>query len=55
MSVPYAVGRVIDIVASAGDEQLETLKNFVYIFIGVFALGAAANYCRVYSINRACK
>jgi ABC-type multidrug transport system fused ATPase/permease subunit len=54
MAVPYAVGKVIDIVGKAGAQTKETLRNIAGILVVVFLIGAAANFGRVYLFQTTC-
>ena len=52
--VPYGIGRVIDIIYNEsleGDEMITSLQNFCIVLVGVFLIGAAANFGRVYIIQ----
>uniref|UniRef100_A0A1A9ZIE4 ATP-binding cassette sub-family B member 10, mitochondrial n=1 Tax=Glossina pallidipes TaxID=7398 RepID=A0A1A9ZIE4_GLOPL len=54
MSVPYALGRTLDIMFDKGDNQsMVKLKNFCAILCGVFVIGGLANFGRVYLFNSA--
>jgi hypothetical protein len=53
MAIPFCMGKVIDIIyTSAKDGQLrENLNNICKILLGVFLVGAVANFGRVYLIS----
>lgn len=54
MSVPFCMGKIIDIIytASSNPEQMmQTLSNICKILIGVFLVGGSANFGRVYLIQ----
>lgn len=55
MAVPYSVGKVIDIVAAAGDNIKQTLRNIAALLVIVFVVGAAANFGRVYLFQSTCE
>ncbi|GAU92589.1 hypothetical protein RvY_04650 [Ramazzottius varieornatus] len=48
MAVPYCVGKIIDVVAKAGEQTKDTLFTIAAILVLVFVAGAAANFGRVY-------
>lgn len=54
MSVPFALGHVIDLIYTAGGVDAsggESLKRVCVALSGVFLTGAAANFGRVYLMN----
>lgn len=57
MSVPFALGRILDIIFSrdeAGNiETMDKLRHFCFILSGVFVIGGLANFGRVYLFNSA--
>eukprot|EP00096_Caligus_rogercresseyi_P011633 TRINITY_DN4643_c0_g1_i2.p1 TRINITY_DN4643_c0_g1~~TRINITY_DN4643_c0_g1_i2.p1 ORF type:complete len:414 (+),score=52.51 TRINITY_DN4643_c0_g1_i2:51-1292(+) len=61
MSVPYAIGKIIDTIYELGDKDEEKrktstrsrLNNLCGFLIGVFGLGALCNFGRVYLIQAA--
>lgn len=59
MSVPFALGKILDIIfdkeGTQGAETLDRLKNFSAILLGIFVVGGLANFGRVYLFNSACK
>lgn len=57
MAVPYALGKILDIIFVKTDNtiMLEKLRNFSMILAGVFILGGLANFGRVYLFTTACK
>ena len=52
MAVPFCIGKVIDIIYTSSKEgpghMKERLTAFCRIMIGVFVIGALANFGRVY-------
>jgi ATP-binding cassette subfamily B (MDR/TAP) protein 10 len=50
MAVPFCIGKVIDIIYTSSKEghMKERLTVFCRIMIGVFVIGALANFGRVY-------
>lgn len=54
MTVPFAVGRVLDIIFTETFSK-ENLTNFCLILSGVFLIGGLANFGRIYLMNTACK
>ncbi|XP_070577360.1 ATP-binding cassette sub-family B member 10, mitochondrial-like [Ptychodera flava] len=50
MSVPFCMGKIIDIInlSSDNDEMIKTLRTIAKILICVFLFGASANFGRVY-------
>lgn len=50
MTVPFGIGRVIDIIYTTSKEgnMVERLTQFCLILFVVFALGAVANFARIY-------
>lgn len=60
MSVPFALGQVLDVIFQQDGQQSITnpadkLQYFCALLCGVFVLGGLANYGRVYLFNSACK
>lgn len=55
LSVPYALGKILDIIFQENIEAKEMLRNFCLILGGVFIVGGMANFGRVYLFNSACK
>ena len=58
MSVPFALGKILDIIfdkKGTHAETMEKLKEFSIILLGIFVLGGLTNYLRVYLFNSACK
>ncbi|KAL9886521.1 ATP-binding cassette sub-family B member 10, mitochondrial [Glossina fuscipes fuscipes] len=54
MSVPYALGKTLDIMFDKDDNQsMVKLKHFCAILCGVFVIGGLANFGRVYLFNSA--
>lgn len=54
MSVPYCIGKILDIIFT--DSFLaEKLTTFCLGMVGVFVIGAAANFGRIYLMNGACE
>ena len=54
MSVPFCMGKIIDIIYSTSQDtrqMVETLSYVCKILCGVFVLGGAANFGRVYLIQ----
>lgn len=52
MGVPYAIGRILDIIFTDAFSK-EKLSNFCTILFGVFVIGGFANFGRVYLLNSA--
>lgn len=51
MSVPYCLGKIIDMLENYREDELRRrLKQMTFILIGVFGIGALANFGRVYLI-----
>jgi ATP-binding cassette subfamily B (MDR/TAP) protein 10 len=51
MSVPYFLGKIIDMLQTyKHDELRRRLKQMTFILIGIFGIGALANFGRVYLI-----
>ncbi|CAF0839275.1 unnamed protein product [Adineta ricciae] len=51
MSVPYFLGKIIDMLQTYKHDELRTrLKQMTLVLVGVFAVGAVANFGRVYLI-----
>ncbi len=50
MAVPFGIGKVIDIINSdkSGKEMKSHLTQFCSILVGIFLVGAVANFGRVY-------
>ena len=57
MAVPFCIGKVIDIIytPSDHDKMKERLTSFCKIMVGVFLVGAAANFGRVFLMTWAGK
>ncbi|XP_065363951.1 ATP-binding cassette sub-family B member 10, mitochondrial [Calliphora vicina] len=57
MSVPFALGKILDIIfkkeGADGEEALDRLKHFSGILLGIFVVGGLANFGRVYLFNSA--
>lgn len=56
MSVPYFIGKIIDIMYTSKDEHasmLSNLRTICFTLSGVFLLGACANVGRLYMIQSA--
>lgn len=56
MSVPFALGKILDIIfdkKGTHAETMEKLKEFSIILLGIFVLGGLTNYLRVYLFNSA--
>lgn len=54
MTVPFAVGRVLDIIFTEAFSK-ERLTNFCLTLLGVFIIGGLANFGRIYLMNCACE
>lgn len=54
MSVPYGIGKILDIVFTE-NFVAEKLTSFCIIMLGVFVIGGIANFGRIYLMNGACK
>ncbi|CAF0774095.1 unnamed protein product [Adineta steineri] len=51
MSVPYFLGKIIDMLQTyKHDELRQRLKQMTFVLVGIFAVGALANFGRVYLI-----
>lgn len=51
MSVPYLLGKIIDMLQTYREDQLrERLKQMTFVLVGIFGIGALANFGRVYLI-----
>lgn len=49
MAIPFALGKVIDIIYGANQESMvENLTNVSLILVGIFIFGAACNFGRTY-------
>lgn len=49
MAIPFALGKVIDIIYGANQESMvENLTNISLVLVGVFIFGAASNFGRTY-------
>ncbi|XP_055332371.1 ATP-binding cassette sub-family B member 10, mitochondrial-like [Paramacrobiotus metropolitanus] len=48
MAVPFSVGKIIDLVANAGPNIMQTLQMVAGALVVIFIVGAAANAGRVY-------
>ncbi|XP_018794573.1 PREDICTED: ATP-binding cassette sub-family B member 10, mitochondrial [Bactrocera latifrons] len=56
MSVPFALGKILDMIfdkKGTHAETMEKLKEFSIILLGIFVLGGLTNYFRVYLFNSA--
>ncbi|KAI8124290.1 hypothetical protein FF38_08797 [Lucilia cuprina] len=57
MSVPFALGKILDIIfdkeGANGEQALGRLKHFSAILLGIFVVGGLANFGRVYLFNSA--
>ena len=54
MSVPFCMGKIIDIIYTSSQDttqMVETLSFVCKVLCGVFLLGGAANFGRVYLIQ----
>ncbi|XP_076100291.1 ATP-binding cassette sub-family B member 10, mitochondrial-like [Mytilus galloprovincialis] len=53
MAVPFCIGKVIDIIYSPSEQEKmkEKLTTFCQIMVGVFVVGAVANFGRVYLMS----
>lgn len=52
MTVPFFIGKLIDFIQTGDKESMkEKLKNISLIMLGVFFVGAAANFGRIYLIQ----
>lgn len=54
MAVPYSIGKILDLIFTQ-DAITERLTQFCAIMMGLFVIGAAANFGRIYLMNGACK
>lgn len=54
MCVPYAIGRILDIIYTEAFSK-EKLKQFCVALFGIFIIGSLANFGRIYFMNSACK
>lgn len=51
MSVPYFLGKIIDMLQTYKQDELRTrLKQMTFVLVGIFGIGALANFGRVYLI-----
>lgn len=51
MSVPYFLGKIIDMLQTYKQDELRTrLKQMTFVLVGIFGVGALANFGRVYLI-----
>jgi len=50
LAVPFGIGRVIDIIYTPEEQEamVPRLKTFCKVLLGVFIVGAIANFGRVY-------
>ncbi|XP_055903419.1 ATP-binding cassette sub-family B member 10, mitochondrial isoform X2 [Eupeodes corollae] len=57
MSVPFALGKILDIIFTRDEagslETMDRLRHFCFILSGVFVVGGLANFGRVYLFNSA--
>lgn len=51
MSVPFCVGKIIDIMTSSSDDMKSNLITICKVLVAIFIIGATANFGRVYLIN----
>ena len=53
MAVPFGIGRVIDIIYTPEEQgaMVPKLKTFCKVLLGVFIIGALANFGRVYLMH----
>lgn len=54
MSVPYCIGKILDIIFT-DSFMAEKLATFCLGMVGVFVVGSAANFGRIYLLNGACE
>lgn len=54
MSVPYCIGKILDIIFT-DSFMAEKLSTFCMAMVAVFVVGSAANFGRIYLMNGACK
>lgn len=54
MSVPYCIGKILDIIFT-DSFMAEKLSAFCLGMVGVFVVGSAANFGRIYLMNGACE
>lgn len=54
MGVPYAIGRILDIIFTESFSK-EKLTKFCITLFGVFIIGSLANFGRIYFMNSACE
>lgn len=56
MAVPFALGKVIDIIYSGDREEMKgKLRDMTLLLVGVFAAGAVFNFGRTYLMHIAGK
>ena len=50
LAVPFGIGRVIDIIYTPEEQgaMIPRLKTFCKVLLGIFIVGALANFGRVY-------
>ncbi|XP_017479314.1 PREDICTED: ATP-binding cassette sub-family B member 10, mitochondrial-like isoform X2 [Rhagoletis zephyria] len=56
MSVPFALGKILDIIFDKKETNADTmkkLKDFSLVLFGIFVIGGLTNYLRVYLFNSA--
>ena len=52
MTVPFFIGKLIDFIQTGDQESMkQKLKDVSLIMLGVFVIGALANFGRVYLIQ----
>ena len=51
MVIPFAIGKVIDIISANQESMVENLTNVSLILVGVFIFGAACNFGRTYLMS----
>ncbi len=48
MVIPFAIGKVIDIISANQESMVQNLTNVSLILVGIFIFGAACNFGRTY-------
>ena len=52
MAIPFAMGKIIDIIFNVDQEAMrQTLQNVSLALVGVFLVGAACNFGRIYLMH----
>ncbi|XP_046632752.1 ATP-binding cassette sub-family B member 10, mitochondrial-like [Daphnia pulicaria] len=51
MVIPFAIGKVIDIISANQESMVENLTNVSLILVGIFIFGAACNFGRTYLMS----